>query len=125
MTSIPEAKSPNQSVPRSGDICWVDLDSIRGTEQGGRRPALVLTDQAFHARDQRSIICPITRNMSPWPTKVLLPEGMKTRGAVLADQPRSVHRAESGFRFIEAVPQAVLDDVRMILAASIGIRGYA
>jgi mRNA interferase MazF len=81
----------------------------------------VLTDAGFNARYARSIICPITGNLTPWPTKVLLPEGMKTRGAILADRPRAVHRAERGFRFIERAPDQVLAHVRAVLAALLGI----
>lgn len=110
-------------TPRSGDIGWIDLDPVRGTEQAGRRPVIILTDEAFNELDQRSVVCPITSNIRPWPTKVLLPEGMKTRGAILADQPRSVHRTERGFRLIERVPDNVLADVRAILAALLGIKG--
>jgi mRNA interferase MazF len=109
------------TFPKAGDIGWIDLDPVRGTEQAGRRPAIILTEEAFNARDQRSIVCPITSNISPWPTKVLLPEGMKTRGAILADQPRSVHRAGRGFRFIERAPESVLAEVRAILAALLRI----
>jgi mRNA interferase MazF len=105
----------------AGDIVWTDLDPVFGTEQGGRRPAIVLTDEAFNIRDQRSIICPITRNITPWPTKVLLPEGMKTRGAVLVDQIRSVHRESRRFRFIETAPADLLVEVRAMLGELLGI----
>src|SRR5690606_25820616 len=103
------------------DIVWIELDPVLGTEQGGRRPAIVLTDREFNARDKRSIICPITRNLSPWPTKVILPDGMKTTGAVLVDQIRNVSRTERGFRFIERAPENVLAEVRAILAAVLQI----
>jgi mRNA interferase MazF len=52
---------------------------------------------------------------------VVLPGGMKTRGAVLADQPRTLHREGRSFRFIERAPEGVLADVREILAALLGI----
>ena len=105
----------------AGDLVWIDFDPISGTEQGGQRPAMVLTDEGFNSRDQRSIVCPITGNLSAWPTKVILPEGMKTRGAVLADQIRSVHRASRGFHFIEKAPPQVLADVRAIVGELLGI----
>jgi mRNA interferase MazF len=105
----------------AGDIVWTDLDPVFGTEQGGRRPAIVLTDEAFNIRDQRSVICPITRNVTPWPTKVMLPERMKTRGAILVDQIRSVHRELRHFRFIETAPDEVLADVRRIVGELLGI----
>jgi mRNA interferase MazF len=109
-------------TPKAGDIGWIDLDPVRGTEQAGRRPVIILTHEIFNAHVQRSIICPITSNIIPWPTKVLLPETMKTRGAILADQPRTVHREERGFRLIERAPDDVLEQTRAVLAALLGIR---
>jgi mRNA interferase MazF len=106
---------------RAGDIVWADFEPVLGTEQGGRRPAIVLTDEAFNARDQRSIVCPITRNVTPWPTKVILPPGLQTHGAILADQIRSMHRQERGFRFIESAPDEVLAHLRAIVSAILGI----
>ncbi len=108
---------------RAGDVVWIVLDPVIGTEQGGRRPAIVLTDDGYNALYPRSVICPITRNATPWPTKVLLPAGMKTQGAILADQPGTVHREGRSFRFIERAPDDVLAEVRAILGALLGIGG--
>jgi mRNA interferase MazF len=105
----------------AGDVVWVDFDPALGTEQAGRRPALILTNQDFNSLYPRSVVCPITRNLVPWPTKVLLPSEMRTRGSVLADQPRAMRRSERGFRFIERAPDQVLADVRAILAALLEI----
>lgn len=108
----------------AGDIVSADFEPVRGTEQGGRRPAIVLTDAGFNSRDRRSIVCPITRNVSPWPTKVVLPAGLRTTGAVLVDQIRNMHREERGFRFIEKAPDEVLDRVRAILGELLGITRF-
>ena len=55
---------------------------------------------------------------------MLLPAGLKTRGAILADQPRSVHRGGAGFSLpSSAVPDSVLADARAILAAILGHQG--
>jgi mRNA interferase MazF len=109
------------TVLDAGDLCWVDFDPVLGTEQAGVRPAIVLTAFGYNRLYERSVVCPVTRNVTPWPTKVLLPEGMRTRGAVLADQPRTVHRASRGFRFIEKAPPQVLADVRAIVGELLGI----
>ncbi len=111
------------TIPQAGDVVWVDLNPIRGSEQGGVRPALVISSGRTHLYSARSIVCPITSNLAPWPTKVILPDGMKSKGAVLADQIRAVHRAERGFRFIERAPEEVLADVRAILREILGIDG--
>lgn len=110
------------AIPDTGDIVWVDLDPTKGTEQNGIRPALVVSAGKVHLYSQRSLICPITRNLEEWPTKVILPEHLKTKGAVLVDQIRSVHRAERGFRFIEKAPDETLDLVRQILREILAIK---
>jgi mRNA interferase MazF len=105
----------------AGDVVWVVFDPVVGTEQGGRRPAIVLTDKSYNSLYPRSVVCPITRNRTPWPTKVLLPDGMKIGGAVLADQPRTFHRQGRSFRFIEHAPEEVLADVRAVVGSILGM----
>lgn len=106
---------------QAGDLVWVDLRPTRGREQDGVRPAVVLTDREFHKRNDTAIICPITSNMKPWPTKVVLPNGLAVRGAVLVDQIRSLDRSARGFRSVGRVPDEILDEVRGRLAALLGI----
>ena len=105
----------------AGDVVWADFDPVRGSEQGGVRPAIVLTSHEFHQVSAKAVVCPITRNPSPWPTKIHLPETMKTQGFVLADQIRTLHRSERGFRFIEHAPDDVLADVHAIVGSLLGI----
>jgi len=102
-----------------------DLRPTRGREQGGVRPAVVLTDREFHRRSDTAIVCPITSNTLPWPTKVMLPEGLAARGAILVDQIRVLDRSARGFRSIGRVPDQVLSDVRGRLAALLGINVVA
>ena len=106
---------------RAGDIVWADFDPVRGNEQGGVRPAIVLTSVDFHQTSSKAVVCPITRNLTPWPTKIQLPAMMKTQGFVLGDQIRTLHRSERGFRFIERAPEDVLAQVRAMVAALLGV----
>ncbi len=106
---------------QAGDLVWVDLRPTRGREQGGVRPAVVLTDREFHRRNDTAVVCPITSNKTPWPTKVVLPDGLAARGAVLVDQIRMLDRTERGFRSVGRVPEEVLNEVRARLATLLGI----
>jgi mRNA interferase MazF len=108
-------------VHEVGDIVWVEFDPVLGSEQGQRRPALVLTDQSYHQRSPRAIVCPISSAPRPWPFNVSLPEGLKTKGAVLVDQVRTIHRAGRMFRTIERAPREVVTAVRGNLALLVGI----
>ncbi|GBU18393.1 mRNA-degrading endonuclease [Methylobacterium sp.] len=108
-------------LPEAGALAWVDLRPTLGREQAGVRPVVVLTSRAFHLRNATAIICPITRNLALWPTKVVLPPGLAVEGAILADQVRSVDRAARGFRLIGRVPDEILDAVRHKIAMIIGL----
>ncbi|MDR7037562.1 mRNA-degrading endonuclease toxin of MazEF toxin-antitoxin module [Methylobacterium sp. BE186] len=108
-------------LPRAGDIVWVDLRPTLGREQSGVRPAIVLSDFIFHRQNETAIVCPITRNVNPWPTKVLLPDGLAVAGAVLVDQVRCVDRASRGFRRVGSVPDHILLKIRLNLAEVLGI----
>ncbi|WP_280940256.1 type II toxin-antitoxin system PemK/MazF family toxin [Methylobacterium sp. 10] len=99
----------------------VDLEPVRGTEQNGRRPALVISNDQMHLLAPRVIVCPITRNLNPWPTKVLLPQGLPVDGAVLVDQVRSIDRETRILRSLGFVPDVILAEVRSRLATLIGL----
>jgi mRNA interferase MazF len=110
---------------QAGDLVWVDLRPTRGREQGGIRPAVVLTDREFHRRNDTAVVCPITSNKAPWPTKVVLPDGLVARGSILVDQIRALDRAGRGFRRLGRVPDQILNEVRGRLAAVLGINVVA
>ena len=105
----------------AGDIAWVEFDPVRGTEQAGRRPALVLTDRIYHERALRALVCPITRTIREWPSNVILPVGLKTKGVVLVDQIRAIDLAQRLFGIVETVPAEVIAATRLKLAALLGI----
>jgi mRNA interferase MazF len=94
----------SRAAPEAGDLVW--------TEQRGARPALVISSTAFNQAGHRSIVCPITRNASEWPTKVPLPPACGVEGFVLADQVRSVDRSQRGFRKVGQAPPETVDAVR-------------
>jgi mRNA interferase MazF len=96
----------------AGDILLVDFDPTKGSEQAGIRPALVISSKLMHEVSKRIIVCPITRNMVPWPTKVSLPDDIKTRGMVLTDQVRTLDTGTRILRLIETAPQEVVTIVR-------------
>ena len=111
----------DSSPLRAGDVVWVDLRPTRGREQGGVRPAVALTDLDFHRRNDTAIVCPVTSNTAPWPTKVILPDGLKVRGAILVDQVRALDRSARGFRAVGRVTEEILNEVRGRLAALLGM----
>lgn len=94
------------TVPDRGDLVWLDFMRQAGREQAGRRPALVLSPRAYHQKTAYAIVCPITSRVKGYPFEVVLPDGLSIKGAVLADQIKSVDR---NARRIEVVGQAPAD----------------
>jgi mRNA interferase MazF len=45
---------------RRGEIYWVDFGTPRGSEQGGRRPALIIQNDAGNRNSSTTIIAAIT-----------------------------------------------------------------
>jgi mRNA interferase MazF len=107
-------------LPDIGDIAWIEFGPVKGTEQAGRRPGLILTSLGYHQRSRRAVVCPISSNERPWAFNVRLPSGLKTHGAVLVDQIRAIERAERIFDIIERAPMDLLSDVRGRLAVLLG-----
>lgn len=107
--------------PEAGDLVWVDFNPQSGQEQAGRRPALVLSPRAYHAKTALAVVCPITSNTTPYPFKVLLPDDLPITGAVLADQVKSIDRRARGLQVAGPAPPSVLAEVRAKLAALLGI----
>jgi len=105
----------------AGDVVWVELDPVKGTEQAGRRPALVLSDALYHEVSERAVVCPISKTERNWPFDVPLSASMQTEGVVMVDQIRTIHRRLRLFGTIEAAPPDLLARVREVLAALVGV----
>jgi mRNA interferase MazF len=69
---------------------WITLTPQAGHEQGGRRPAVVLSPASYNAKVGLAILCPITRQIKKYPFEVVIPAGLAIEGAILSDQVKSL-----------------------------------
>lgn len=54
-----------------GEVWMVDLDPIKGREQAGKRPALIVSAESFNTSGlELVIVCPITTKYKGFPTHV-------------------------------------------------------
>jgi mRNA interferase MazF len=110
--------------PDAGDLIWTDFDPRTGREQGGRRPALVVSPVAFWRASHFAIVCPITSRIRPFETSVVLPAGAAITGEILVSHVRSIDTAARPIAFTGSrVADVVLADVRAKLIALIGFDG--
>ncbi|MCH8489175.1 MAG: type II toxin-antitoxin system PemK/MazF family toxin [Oceanicaulis sp.] len=84
-----------------GDVVWLEFDPVLGHEQGGRRPAVVMSTRQYNAASSFVLVCPVTTNGKPWPFKVPLGGDAPVEGWVLCDQirtidPRARHAKRTG-----------------------------
>ena len=108
--------------PQEGDLIWTDFDPRTGREQAGRRPALVLSHRKFFVASGFAIVCPITTRVRPFPSSVVLPEGLPIGGEVLTSHVRSVDvRARPIAAAGARVPSQTLIEVRAELAVLLGM----
>jgi mRNA interferase MazF len=103
-------------APERGDAVWLDFAPRSGHEQDGRRPALVLSPRAYHARTGLALVCPITRQAKRYPFEVPLPAGFPVDGVVLADQLRSVDWVALRSSTIARAPDEVVRSVGALVA---------
>lgn len=98
-------------VPDRGDVVWIGFNPQAGSEQAGRRPALVVSPKAYNRIVGLALLCPITSRVKGYPFEVELPPGLEVNGAILCDQVRSLDwRARRATR-MGSVPPPVLDEV--------------
>jgi len=82
--------SGERYVPERGDVVWITLNPQAGHEQAGRRPAVVLSPRSYNGKVGLAILCPITSRVKGYPFEVQIPSGLEVRGAILADQVKSL-----------------------------------
>ncbi|HJY80640.1 MAG TPA: endoribonuclease MazF [Candidatus Binatia bacterium] len=98
-------------VPNRGDAVWVSFDPRAGHEQVGRRPAVVLSPEAYNGKVGLAILCPITSQVKGYPFEVMIPPDYQVGGVVLADQAKSLDWRVRKAEFICALPKAVILEV--------------
>lgn len=105
MTAAPARRATTQSTPPRGeggpaeashaygDVHWVELDPIRGSEIAKTRPCVIVSDSDLNARRRTVVIVPLTSTPQPavWPLLLALPDFSETT-KVRPDQIRTVDK---------------------------------
>jgi mRNA interferase MazF len=83
-----------QSPPRRGEVYQVDFSPARGSEQAGRRPAVVISLDSFNTRMPVVVVAAVTSQVKSYVFTVDLPEGkpLERHSQVLAFQVMTVDK---------------------------------
>jgi mRNA interferase MazF len=98
-------------IPERGDIIKLSFSPQKGREQAGVRPALVISPQAYNRISHFVLACPITSKIKGWRFEVILPQGLKTYGVILADRVRILDWQARQATLIEKVPTKLIEEV--------------
>jgi mRNA interferase MazF len=102
-------------VPRRGDIVWLSFDPQAGHEQAGRRPAFVVSPEAYNRKTGLFLVCPITSKIKGYPFEVALPVDLEVGGVILADQIKSLDWKARRAKFAATTDDRVIDEVTALV----------
>lgn len=114
---------------RRGEIRWVDLEPVRGSEANKRRPAIIVSNDAANRTAERLgqgviTVVPVTSNVDRiFPFQVLLPAaatGLERDSKAQAEQVRSIAVERIGER-IGIVPASQMASVDTALRVHLAL----
>ena len=100
-----------QYIPQRGEVVWINFTPQSGHEQTGKRPALVISPAIYNKKVGLAVFCPITSQKKGYPFEVIIPEGNKIQGVVLADQVKSLDYNSRKVQFITKLPSVATEEV--------------
>ena len=98
---------------KRGDIYLVSLDPTSGHEQKGSRPVVIVSPDEFNQVTKLPVVLPITTggDFARCLGFAVPLTGIKTTGVIRCDQPRVLDLAARQARWVDSVPDAIMDDV--------------
>ncbi|HUT19084.1 MAG TPA: type II toxin-antitoxin system PemK/MazF family toxin [Anaerolineae bacterium] len=123
---------------RRGEIYWVEFDPVKGSEQGGLRPALIVQNDVGNRYSPTTVVVAITRTIParPYPFIVIVEpveSGLTERSAVNCAQIATIQQAgpalrvraprgETEVRAIGRLDAAKMAEVDEALKFSLGLK---
>ena len=100
-----------------GDIVIVDFDPSLGSEQKGKRPGVVVSNDIYHKKTNGFVIVvPITCDLAvKYPLHVDLDSRTKTFGQIMCEQVKTMDTKARDLKTVEKLPPELLDKTLKII----------
>jgi mRNA interferase MazF len=100
-----------------GDIVIVDFDPSLGSEQKGKRPGVVVSNDIYHKKTNGYVIVvPITSDLAfKYPLHVNLDERTKTYGQIICEQVKTMDTKARNLKTVEKLPLDLLNKTLKII----------
>lgn len=99
---------------QQGDLLYIDLNPTKGHEEAGKRPCLIVSNNAYNELGNTVIVVPITHSKKGILT-VPVPDECKIGGLILCQHLRAVDLSARGHNFVEKLPECTLHEVLHII----------
>ena len=96
---------------KQGDIIKINFSPIIGHEQGGYRPAVVVSNNFIISKTNMIYIAPITNTIRKFPLHVPLDNRTITTGEILCEQVGAVDLSIRPFTVVEHLPDDIMENV--------------
>lgn len=117
-------KNSTREIMR-GDVFYADLSPVKGSEQGGTRPVLVIQNNIGNKFSTTVIVAPITSRIKKkaLPTHVQLPASadLPENSMVLLEQVRTIDKCRVD-KYIVSIDEDTMTLVDNALGISLGLR---
>lgn len=108
------------NYPKRGDVYWVNLDLIMGTEIKKKRPCVIVSPNAANEVASRVIVLPITSSTERVFKFQVLLEINKKRGKILTEQIRTIDKMRLGDK-IGSLDDETMGKLEQALKISLGL----
>ena len=110
------------AIFNQGDIIEVNFDPTVGHEPAKRRPALVVSTDAFNMRSSMTFVAPITTTVNGYPLHLYFNDDESgVRGCVCVEQVRSLDLSARPCKKIGELPVDDMNEVLYLFGSVFGI----
>lgn len=113
---------------KKGEIYYADLSPVRGSEQGGIRPVLIIQNDIGNKYSPTTIVCVITSklNKAELPTHIYLGRrfGLHQESIALLEQIRTIDKSRLIDKIGEIDDPFLLEKIDQTIHISFGLKGW-
>lgn len=106
---------------KRGEIYWVEFSPVKGSEQGGLRPALIVQNDVGNRYSPTTVVVAVTRTLParPYPFVVVLEpdeSGLKYRSAINCSQIATIQKDGRNSRLRPTVGESSIHPIGRVSA---------
>lgn len=99
-------------IPARGEIVLLELEKDgEDKEQTPKRQALVISPSDYNKKTGFALFCPIKTKVKGYPFEVIIPDNLKTKGVILADQVKSLNWKIRNAEYVCTLPDDKFSEV--------------